>query len=115
MALRQLGATWAPSEHEQGELVGAGEVMAPFNNAGLRERSSRAAHRLDGDGRWVALPPMVKVRRNHSLCEHGGYLYAAGGCPVSLPPEERYDRAVERFDGERWAAPPVEIAGLVPP
>ena len=46
---------------------------------------------------------MTLCRQNHSLCEHGGYLYAAGGCPLSLPPqEERYDRAVERFDGERW-------------
>ena len=78
------------------------EDNVPWGLACLSAHSSRAAHRLDAGGRWVPLPSMVLCRRNHSLCEHGGYLYAAGGCPRSVPPEARYHRSIERFDGERW-------------
>ena len=63
--------------------------------------SSNRAHRWV-DGRWEPRPTMCLARLNHSLCEHKGHLYAAGGCPLSTPPEQRYERAVERFDGQRW-------------
>ena len=87
----------------QGRTPGDEDNLSwPWDSADMSAHSSRAAHRLDAGGRWVPLPSMVLCRRNHSLCEHGGYLYAAGGCPRSVPPEARYHRSIERFDGERW-------------
>ena len=87
----------------QGRTPGDEDHLSwPWDSADMSVHSSRAAHRLDAGGRWVPLPSMVLCRRNHSLCEHGGYLYAAGGCPRSVPPEARYHRSIERFDGERW-------------
>jgi hypothetical protein len=86
---------------QSGRMPDVGEFAAS-DDAWLDQHSCREAHRLDAAGCWVPLPSMALCRRNHSLCEHRGYLYAAGGCPLSVPPEERYNRSIERFDGERW-------------
>ncbi len=89
---RGLSATHAYAVSAALGSFGGALVFSGGECYGLRRdcapHLSRSCHRLQPEGTWSALPPMCVARSGHSLCAHGGWLYAAAGVAATEPPSD---------------------------